>query len=111
MKKIRKEQGGFIHGLKKLFLVGLTAITISLFVTSAFAQGGNGNGRGSKSGSRGTGTCPRITQSINQKDASCFRSSKRDNRPNRGNGANRPNNPNRQRVMDPTNPNCPYCRY
>lgn len=95
--------------MKKLFLVCLTVVTIALFITSAFAQGGYGNGHGgSKSGSRGTGTCPKLTQSINQKDTTCFRLFRRATRPNRGNRPNRPNNPNRQRIMDPTNPNCPY---
>lgn len=93
--------------MKKLFLVSLTLITIAIFITSAFAQGGNGNGRGgSKSGSRGTGTCPRMTQNYSGTGFGQSVNQGGRNSVNRSGGIQQ-----RQRIMDPTNPNCPYCNY
>jgi hypothetical protein len=93
--------------MKKLFLVGLTVITIALFITSAFAQGGNGNGRGgSKSGSRGTGTCPRLMQNYNGTGFGQSTNQRGQNSVNPSGGIQL-----RERIMDPTNPNCPYYNY
>jgi len=93
--------------MKKLFLVGLTVITIALFITSAFAQGGNGNGRGgSKSGSRGTGTCPRLMQNYYGTGFGQSTNQRGQNSVNPSGGIQL-----RERIMDPTNPNCPYYNY